>query len=124
MPHFSEEENNKFISSVLRKQEEEYNYLDKWLDYFEKDKTIKKVVVVTHTAPIINFVELHEKDTVLNTQFKKLIDKYKKINTWIFGHTHVQGEIIIDNIRYICNPRGRPSDYDRNKYSSKTIILK
>ena len=52
--------------------------------------------------------------------------KNKKIYIYLyiyeFGHTHEQ---IIEktDINYICNPHGRPEDYDREDYSIYNLKL-
>ena len=44
-----------------------------------------------HTQPNIDFVNLKDLGTELNTKFENIISsKFPKINNWIFGHTHEQ----------------------------------
>ena len=57
--------------------------------------------------------------TNMNTQYLKLIEKYNKISHWIFGHTHNTFEVKCEDIHFICNPRGRPMDFDRVQYNLK-----
>ena len=44
-----------------------------------------------------------------------------KIKKWIFGHTHQSHNTSNDGIQYICNPRGRPDDFNRLEYKPITI---
>ena len=124
IPKLKEKESYEFINNVLNRSEEELSKLKKWIELYEKDKEIEQIVIVTHTCPILDFVEKHEIDTVLNTGYDSIVNgKYKKLTTWIYGHTHVQGDKKINNIRFLCHPRGRPKDYNREMYTIKLIDL-
>ena len=48
---------------------------------------------------------------------------YSKISNWFFGHSHDKHELYLDNINFISNPRGRPHDKNRVRYSVNTIEI-
>ena len=49
--------------------------------------------------------------------------KSKKIKYWLFGHTHYDINDKINDIKYICNPRGRPDDFNRENYNLKSFTI-
>lgn len=51
--------------------------------------------------------------------------KVKKIKLWIFGHLHLYQCIneYKNNIKFICNPRCVPQDYNKSNYKIITIEL-
>lgn len=112
IPHLNKEDSINFIKNVIKKSEEEYKELDRHLNKYSKDPNIKNVVIVIHTCPQEKFCD-DSTSTIMNTKYNKLIDKYPKISHWVFGHTHNTYESKSDNIHFICNPRGRPEDFDR-----------
>ena len=127
--HFTEKENKDFINNVLLQAKKEYIYLNNLLEKYSNDENIKNIVIVTHTLPISKYCDTpldsfntSSSSTEYNTDFSKLLE-YEKISHWIFGHTHKQYEETINNIKFICNPRGRPNDFNRINYNLKTIII-
>ena len=49
-----------------------------------------------------------------------------EIDAWFDRYEISPGDSITDRIndvKYICNPRGRPDDFDRVKYDSKYILI-
>ena len=127
IPHFKEVDNRDFMFNVREQSIEEYEELKKKLDMYEKNEKVENVVIVTHTIPL-NFCCDNTIDdnssTQLNTKMMELINHgYTKLSRWIFGHTHDQHELKYKNIHFICNPRGRPEDFNRIKYQKKTIDI-
>jgi DNA repair exonuclease SbcCD nuclease subunit len=120
--NFKIKENKLFIDNVIEKAEEEYNLLKSKINQYENDENIENIIIVTHTVPIIKFCDELKTDTEMNTKYKELI-KSKKINYWLFGHTHHNFNEEIEGIRYICNPRGRPNDFNREFYNEINITL-
>lgn len=127
--HFKIKENKDFINNVIIQAKNEYNYLNDLLKKYTDDENIKNVVIVTHTLPISKYCDTpldsfntSSSSTEYNTDFSKLL-QYKKISHWIFGHTHKQYEETINNIKFICNPRGRPNDFNRLTYNLKTLVI-
>ena len=123
IPHFTKNDNDNFVNNVIEQSKKEYNYLNKNLEKFNNDPNIKNIVIITHTLPTQEFFD-KDKDkielaTEYNSKFENLL-KYDKISHWIFGHTHTEWQKI-NNIEFICNPRGRPEDYDREIYNLKKL---
>ena len=61
-----------------------------------------------------------------NSNMKDVLsfDTNKKISTWCFGHYHnLVCDEIINGVRYICNPRGRPDDTMFTNYYPKLVKL-
>ena len=94
------------------------DYLHKWINVYENNPSIDKIVVVTHTIPHPKFCQDTKMSQGCNSKFFKFFDnkKFSKLSTWIFGRTHTQYRDCINDVSIICNPRGRPEDYDREKY--------
>ena len=105
-----------------RAQEEAVSLLEK-LEKYKNNNQIKQIIVVTHTVPINIFLDKDLTDSKYNSCMEE-IKENDKINYWLFGHTHEElTKQDIRKITYITNPRGRPSDYDRQKFNIKTIKI-
>lgn len=124
--NFSREDNLEFINNVIQKSKDEFQYLYKLLQNYDNNSTIDNIIIVTHTVPHIKYCEnksvTDDSGSQLNTKFEKLF-KFKKLSKWIFGHTHTQHEGKIYDVEIICNPRGRPEDFNRENYIIKKINL-
>ena len=124
--HFSRKENLEFIHNVIEKSKEEFNYLNKLLKRYNNDNEIDDIVIVTHTLPDVIYSDnnsiVDNYDCQYNTKFQNLF-KYNKLSKWIFGHTHKQWEGKINGVNIICNPRGRPEDYNRENYVIKQLEI-
>lgn len=87
---------------------EEHN---KTLEYFNKEITSGKVVVVTHHAPSsLSIADEYKGDELMNggyySDLTKFIEDRTNIKVWIHGHTHTKFDYTIGNTRILCNPRG------------------
>ena len=126
IPHFTKNDNDTFVNNVIKQSIEEFKYLDNNIKKYMNDDSIENIIIVTHTLPSEDFFDDNkdkiELATELNTKLLELT-KYNKIKHWIFGHTHTEWHKKVDNIEFICNPRGRPEDYDREIYKLKQIIF-
>ena len=123
--HFTKKDNLDFINNVIKKSKEEYNELKDALEKYDKDDTIESIVIVTHTIPDIQYSGNKNFDIdacQYNTKFKNLL-KYSKVSKWIFGHTHKHWNVSKDGIQFICNPRGRPNDFNRKEYDVAKINI-
>jgi hypothetical protein len=127
--HFTKNDNMNFINNVIKQSKKECENLHKLLNIYQTNNNINNIVLITHTVPYIEFCdndkEEYENDnfsTQYNTQYNNLL-KYNKISHWIFGHAHQDWDKIINNIRFVSNPRGRPDDFNREEYSIKQIII-
>ena len=92
----------------------------------ENDENINEIIIVTHTVPKKEFAV--KSDLKIETTFQlqshasDLLKVSSKVKMWIFGHTHFEFDVNIDGVRYLSHPRGRPEDFNREKYSFKKII--
>lgn len=120
IPEFTEGDNIKFIESVLNRAEYEYNKIKELIKKYDKDNSINKIILVTHSVGHRSF-KVVDKSTDYNTMFKNI--KSNKLSHWLFGHTHYDIYNKIDDVEYICNPRGRPDDFNRLEYDLKTLII-
>lgn len=111
-------ENSEFLTNVIT----EFNKIDK----------IEDIVVITHTMPrrdlIVpaTYMKTHELAKLYNSQLSEAIraDVNKKVKTWCFGHYHAEAcDTVIDGIRYVSNPRGRPDDTIFPVYYPKLITV-
>jgi Icc-related predicted phosphoesterase len=105
----------------------DYKYLKQWYDqdrqFLEdelsianKNKDIRKTVVVTHVPPCLDALDLHNEASanylianklvkVYHNQYLDIIQKYQP-NVWISGHMHDTVDKIIDRTRCIRNAYG------------------
>ena len=127
IPEMDEVQNNIFINEVYKQSCKEYNYIKNCIEYYEQDENIENIIIVTHTVPFEQTLterDVKEYSTLINTKFFSIIDKgYKKISKWIYGHTHNETNTTFKNIQFICYPRGRPEDYNREDYKIKNILI-
>lgn len=108
-------------------------YLKKELIRANKDKTVKNIVVATHTIPIhaaLTYTDNYawnclggsfynstsEIEIVNNEELRK------KIKYWIFGHTHFSWNINYNGVDFLCNPRGYPNEVE-TPFAVKTIKI-
>lgn len=90
------------------------NYTNKWhqieLDWLEKELNESKYknIVMTHHAPSFNNTfDPKYKDKITNKAFCTDLEYlFKKVDIWIFGHTHWNTDIVINNTRLISNQYG------------------
>lgn len=108
-----------FAKNVRKRALEEYKLLKIKIEKYELDDRIKNIIIVTHTLPN----ELFASD--ISTEFNSFLSEIdsSKLSHWLFGHTHVAFDKSEDGVRYVCNPRGRPEDFDRKEYKPLRIKL-
>lgn len=111
-------ENSEFLANIVSE--------------FNKTDMIEDIIVITHTVPKRDLVIPAADMTVCdlakmcNSQLEEVLaaDVNKKIKTWCFGHYHKQAcDVVLDGIRYVSNPRGRPDDTIFPVYYPKLITL-
>lgn len=119
----------KLIQNIITKSKNDFLYLNNEIKKYDLNNKIKKIVIITHTIPNTNFGFENKFDklnnnyiTQFNTNFYNLYNS-KKIVNWIFGHVHGYHNVIINNIHYICNPRGNPKDYNRKTYKKEVLLI-
>ena len=120
--HFVESECRDYIYNVYERSKLEYKDLINKLLKYQNDERIESIVIVTHSQSKKKFVEL-DLATEFNNNFENITNKkFNKLKYWIFGHTH-KHILQNDDINYICNPRGRPEDYNRETYNLYSITI-
>jgi len=124
IPHFGDKEHREFIDNVTERSRQEYERISDLVDKYSEDPETDNIIIVTHTVPDPEFaVDDDGPHQLYNTRLGRLTKMGKKISHWVFGHTHSHHERKMNNIHFICNPRGRPEDFNRFHYSLKTIVL-
>jgi len=117
---------------ILSIAEEDAEFLCFNVNKLQYQTNIDNIVLVTHTVPnrhIINdnwnLRNTYYEGTAGNTFMETVLDyDYQgKIKTWCFGHCHDAYDTTLNNIQYISNPRGRPTDFNRRVYYPKLVTL-
>jgi len=119
----SEEKSRKFCYNCMIQAKKDFNDLKYLIEKYEKDNTIKEIIIVTHTVPLKIFATNFKTNTECNSEIEKLCHISSKISHWIFGHSHRDYNYKYNDIRFISNPRGRPNDENRENYSLKSIEI-
>jgi predicted phosphodiesterase len=80
----------------------------------------KKIIMITHHLPSFQFVDEKYKMSSFNCFYASECDAYFKepIKAWIYGHTHTPNKNIINNIQFVCNPKGYPSENSIIKFET------
>lgn len=96
---------------------EDSEHISHSVDNCNRNPEIKSIVVVTHTVPNKKLSWMPDQThlvPVMGTQGSSYLesiplrDVNKKIKVWCFGHVHHPQDTVIDDIRYVSNPRGIP----------------
>ena len=106
-------------------------YLYKTIQKMQEMDSVKEIIIVSGVVPDVGFVE-HDtalKDTPMmnlmgNSQLINCLeaDVKKKVSTWMFGTYQNPTDQIKNNIRFVSNPKGLPSEYDvSHTYHPKRI---
>lgn len=126
IPHFTKEDNMTFVKNVIEKSQDNYLTIKSLIDKYEKNNTIKNIVIITHTVPRKKYCDTYMSSdgypSQHNSKFTNLF-KNSKISHWIFGHTHQHWYDTYNNIQFISNGRGRPDDFDREEYKPLQIEI-
>lgn len=119
----------KYVSMALQ----DMQYLCLSVERLQKHPDIKKILIVTHTVPGKNLIE-HDLSLLGTYRFNitgnSMMDQVfeydyeKKISTWAFGHYHGDIDTVINNVRYVSNPRGRKKGaWGKAVYYPKRIVI-
>jgi predicted phosphodiesterase len=88
-----------------------YNWLSTQLNLHKNYYNI----VITHFLPSKNCIDKHFQQYDDNHFFYTNCEKlFPKVNTWIYGHTHIGSKKYLKNTLLISNPHGLP--IEKNKY--------
>jgi len=83
----------------------------------------KKIVMMTHHLPSFNLIDEKHAYSDTNCFYASKCDKFftAPIKAWIYGHTHTPNKTLINNIQFVCNPKGYPSENTSVKYETINI---
>jgi hypothetical protein len=117
--------NKNDLSTTLEKlhlhtqQVEDVTYLGASLERLQLHLDVKKIIVVTHSAPSPELF-FKEEPADLDTQIPMMQvlgqDSENKVVTWVYGSYNKNVETVINNINYINN-----SCYDKKPYWPKRV---
>jgi Icc-related predicted phosphoesterase len=112
---------------------QDFAYLARSVDRLQTHQEVEKIVLVTHTAPLLHLVD-HDPEIAntyrLNCTGNSHIiralakDTESKINTWVFGHYHNDIDRVFDGVRFVNNCRGRGNTpWCKSVYNPKRIEI-
>jgi predicted phosphodiesterase len=107
------------------------------VNLYNDNSKIKDIVIVTHTLPIAEALMIKEERSTndvawnllngcfYNSHMKKVYSNNPngKIKYWLFGHTHYPKDIEENRIKFICNPKGYPTEESSIHYSFKNLLI-
>lgn len=117
---------------IANQSNKEFQYLFDKITVLQYDKSIEKIVMVTHTAPLPKFIspgeyppwpEYSAFQGNVNMTMIVNVDHMKKIKAWVFGHNHDHKKDLFKHVLFMSNPRGRPTDYNRKVYFPVVIDI-
>lgn len=108
--------------------EADLNEHNKTLEYFNKEITSGKVVVVTHHAPSsLSIADEYKGDELMNggyySDLTKFIEDRPSIKVFIHGHTHTKFDYTIGNTRILCNPRGYKGEKSFSEFKLDYVTI-
>lgn len=83
---------------------QDVSWLKSTLEYYKDDK--RKKIIVTHHMPTYKLIDAKYKKSPINSAFANTDCDDINPDYWIYGHTHAQSKVIMNNCAYICNPVG------------------
>jgi len=119
-----------FMHEVYHTAKEDANVMCEIVDKLTHDSNVREIVILTHTAPYNCFMDtLIEQHPVhysrCGSSFLPRVlefDKNRKIKTWCFGHVHNDFDQTLNNVRFVCHPRGRQDDSPHNLFYFPKMI--
>jgi hypothetical protein len=116
--------------NVWTAAQEHAEFLGEVVMNLQDNDDIHEIVIVTHTVPRIDLIPISPGSNLVdwakigNSSMQEVLnyDIEGKISTWCFGHYHpYHCDIMLDGVRYVSHPRGRPSDAISPVYYPKKI---
>jgi len=120
-----------FLQEIYHTANEDATVMSEIVSKLTTDSAVSEIILLTHTAPLKKFadVDLPQKHPAhfsrCGSSFLPNIlnfDINKKIKTWCFGHVHQKFDEQFNNVRYVCNPRGRKDDCPQNVFYYPKMI--
>ena len=89
----------------------------------DKSKQHKKIVMMTHHLPSFDLIDESFTFSDNNCFYASKCDKYfvEPIKVWIYGHTHIPSKKTKNNIQFVCNPKGYPSE--NTSVKNETVVI-
>lgn len=108
-------------------------YIINSVNKLQKQKDVQKIIIVSHTVPAPCLIE-HDIDLANTDRFNTMgnhhilgaleEDTENKIRAWCFGHYHRSVDRVLNNVRYVSNPRGRGNTpWSQSPYYPKRIEI-
>ena len=101
------------------------SFIEDTLAMVKKEDIYKdvKIVMMTHHLPSFNLIDEKHAYSDTNCFYASKCDKYfvEPIKAWIYGHTHTPNKTIINNIKFVCNPKGYPNENTIVKYETVEV---
>ena len=101
---------------MVKLHKKHVNYIKKSLEKYKNHIC----VLLTHHKPISDTKNKDVLTQAYETDITKIISKYSNVRYAIHGHTHKSYDKIIDNVRYLSNPKGYIGQH--TKFNDKIII--
>ncbi|TAD88688.1 MAG: hypothetical protein EAZ99_12890 [Alphaproteobacteria bacterium] len=98
---------------------------------FAADPTVRAIVAVTHTPPRLELTSpgIYPRDTTFlnlygNSRMASVWQAGQgKLRLWCFGHNHDARDMVLDGVRFLSNPRGRPFDFNRKGWRPRALTV-
>lgn len=119
-----------FMQEVVSTARDDASSMCEMVAKLTTDSEVNEIVILTHTAPFNRFNDVAQPQhpahySRCGSSFLPRVldfDINNKIKLWCFGHVHQEFDDVIDNVRYVCHPRGRHDDSPQNLYYYPKMI--
>jgi hypothetical protein len=109
------------LDAIENERYQDLSYLSNAIEKLQLHLDVKKIIIVSHSAPSHELLFGEEPDLIYSIPPLKLSlvkDLEAKVTHWIYGHYDKTVDIVIDGINYVNN-----SYYNRNPYWAKRIEI-
>jgi predicted phosphodiesterase len=102
---------------------ESCNFIENLLTKVVSEHTGKKIVMMTHHLPSFDLINGRYKYENTNCFYASSSERFfvEPIKAWIYGHTHIPSKKIINDIQFVCNPKGYPNENTIINYETINI---
>ena len=107
------------LDAIENERYQDIGYLSNAIEKLQLHLDVKKIIIVSHSAPSHELFFGEEPDLIYSMPPLKLSlikDLESKVTHWVYGHYDKTVDIVIDGINYVNN-----SYYKRNPYWAKRI---
>ena len=109
------------LDAIENERYQDIGYLSNAIEKLQLHLDVKKIIIVSHSAPSHELFFGEEPDLIYSMPPLKLSlikDLESKVTHWVYGHYDKTVDIVIDGINYVNN-----SYYKRNPYWAKRIEI-